>query len=57
MAKPSDEQLREAIKRGEKVGTGMRKAFKDFFMGTKEKKLKGRDLKKGSGVPKIRGKN
>lgn len=44
MARPSDEQLKQAIASGISKGAGLRRAF----TGTKEKKFKARDLKKGN---------
>jgi hypothetical protein len=44
MARPSDDQLKQAIASGAQAGAGLREAF----TGRKAKKLKARDLKKGN---------
>jgi hypothetical protein len=49
MAQPSDEQLKGAIKRGERAGKGLR----EFLIGRPEKKLKARDLKKAKRKVKV----
>lgn len=50
MAQPSDEQLKKAVASGTRKGQGMREAF----TGRKEKKMKARDIKKGTTGKKVK---